>query len=126
MGTSMHRLTVGMKEVGNEFFLSFKAVGKLTHEDYELITPIIDTTLEGVKEAKVKVLIDASEFEGWELRAAWDDFRLGLKYNNEFEKIAIYGKKEWLEIGTKIGSWFLSGEIKYFENYEDAVTWLSA
>ena len=126
MSTTIHRLTVGMEEVGNEFFLSFKAVGTLTHEDYELVTPIIDAALEGVKDPKVKVLIDASEFEGWELRAAWDDFKLGLKHGNEFEKIAIYGKKEWLEIGAKISSWFLSGEIKYFENYDDAIAWLAA
>ncbi len=125
MSTTTHRLTVGMEEFGNEFFLSFKAVGTLTHEDYELVTPIIDAALEGVKDPKVKVLIDASEFKGWELRAAWDDFKLGLKHGNEFEKIAIYGNKEWLEIGTKISAWFLSGEIKYFENYDDAVAWLS-
>ncbi len=126
MSTTTHRLTVGMKEIGNKFFLSFKAVGTLTHQDYELITPIIDAALEGVKDPKVKVLIDASEFEGWELQAAWDDFKLGLKYGNEFEKIAIYGKTNWLEIGTKISSWFLSGEIEYFENYDDAIAWLSA
>ena len=87
MSTITHRLTVGMKEIGNKFFLSFKAVGTLTHQDYELITPIIDAALEGVKDPKVKVLVDASEFEGWELQAAWDDFKLGLKYGNEFEKL---------------------------------------
>ncbi len=125
MSHSPHRLTVGMKEVDNEFFLSFKAVGTLTHEDYELITPIIDAALEGIKEPDVKVLFDASEFEGWELRAAWDDFKLGLKYGNEFEKIAIYGNKKWLETGAKISSWFFSGEIKYFEDYDEAIKWLS-
>ena len=86
---------------------------------------MIDSAIASVKEAKVKVLIDGTELEGWELRAAWDDFKLGLKHNNEFEKIAIYGNKNWQEITAKIGSWFISGEVQYFENIDDALSWLN-
>ncbi len=72
----------------------------------------------------VKVLIDGTEMEGWELRAAWDDLKLGLKHGKEFEKIAIYGNKHWQEITAKIGVWFMSGEVKYFDDYESALNWL--
>jgi hypothetical protein len=85
---------------------------------------MIESALDTVKEPKVKALIDGTELEGWELRAAWDDFKLGLKHGNEFEKIAIYGNKGWQEIAAKIGSWFMSGEVKYFETYNDALDWL--
>ena len=64
--------------------------------------------------------------EGWELRAAWDDFKIGLKHGNEFKRIAIYGNKNWQEITAKIGSWFISGEVKYFDDEGDALAWLSA
>ncbi|MFV0561951.1 STAS/SEC14 domain-containing protein [Malaciobacter mytili] len=80
--------------------------------------------LNGVKDAKVKVFIDATQLEGWELRAAWDDFKLGLKHNNEFEKIAIYGNKKWQEYISKIASWFIQGEVKFFESEEEAILWL--
>ena len=56
---------------------------------------------------------------------AWDDFKLGLKHGNEFEKIAIYGNKNWQEITAKIGAWFISGEVKYFESEDDALAWLN-
>ena len=79
--------------MNNEFFLSLKAVGKLTHKDYEIITPMIDSALDSVKDPKVKAFIDGSELEGWEVRAAWDDFKLGLKHGGEFDKIAIFGNK---------------------------------
>ena len=125
MSIIKHGLSIGIDRIGSDFFLSLKAVGKLTHEDYKTITPMIDSALDGVKEPKVKVLIDGTELEGWELRAAWDDFKLGLKHNNEFDKIAIYGNKNWQEITAKIGSWFISGEVKYFENIEDALSWLN-
>jgi len=124
MNTKKHGLSIGIERVDDNFFLSLKGVGKLTHKDYEKITPIIDSALNEVKGPKVKVLIDGTEMEGWELRAAWDDFKLGLKHGSEFDKIAIYGNKNWQEITAKIGSWFMSGEVKYFENCDDALAWL--
>jgi hypothetical protein len=125
MNIQKHGLSIGIERVENKFFLALKAVGKLTHEDYEIITPMIDSALAGVKEPKVNVLIDGTEMEGWELRAAWDDFKLGVKHGKDFEKIAIYGNKNWQEITAKIGSWFISGEVKYFECYDDALQWLN-
>ena len=119
-----HGLSIGIERVNKEFFLSLKATGKLTHDDYEKINPMIDAALEGVSDPKIKVYIDGSEFEGWELRAAWDDFKLGLKRGNEFEKIAIFGNKKWQEYSAKIGSWFMSGEVKYFDDADDALSWL--
>jgi len=124
MSIKKHGLSIGIERVSNHFFLSLKAVGTLTHKDYEIITPMIDSALSEVKEPQVKVLIDGSELEGWELRAAWDDFKLGLKHGNEFEKIAIYGNKHWQEMTAKIATWFISGEVKYFQKEEDALRWL--
>lgn len=125
MSIKKHGISIGIERVDDAFFLSLKGVGKLTHEDYETITPMIDSALHGVKEPKVKVLVDGTELEGWELRAAWDDFKLGLKHGNEFHKIAIFGNKNWQEIAAKIGSWFISGEVKYFDNAADAMRWLN-
>ena len=125
MSIKKHGISIGIERVDDAFFLSLKGVGKLTHKDYETITPMIDSALHGVKEPKVKVLVDGTELEGWELRAAWDDFKLGLKHGNEFHKIAIFGNKNWQEIAAKIGSWFISGEVKYFDNAADAMRWLN-
>ena len=125
MDANRHGLSIGINRVGKDFFLTLKAVGKLTHEDYQVITPMINSALNGVRDAKINAIIDGTEMEGWELRAAWDDFRLGLKHGKEFRKIAIFGNKNWQEIAARIGSWFISGEVKYFENEEKALTWLA-
>ena len=121
-----HGLSIGIETADADIFLSLKAVGKLTHDDYKTITPMIDAALEGVKEPRVKVLIDGTELQGWEPRAAWDDFRLGLKHGNVFDKIAIYGNKNWQQITARVGSWFISGEVRYFENMDEAISWLQA
>ena len=124
MTSSRHGLSIGIERIESKFFMTMKAIGKLTHDDYKTITPMIDSALEGVKEAKVHMLIDGTEMEGWEARAAWDDFKLGLKHGKEFEKIAIYGNKNWQEIAAKVGAWFVSGEVKYFNNCDEALQWI--
>jgi len=124
MSIDKHGLTVGIDRINNKFYLTLKAVGKLTHEDYKVITPVIDSALKGIKEPKIDALMDITDLDGWELRAVWDDFKLGLQHGSEFEKIALYGNKKWQEVVTKVGSWFMSGEVQYFENINDAMFWL--
>ncbi len=119
-----HGISIGIERVGEDVFVLLKAVGKLTHEDYEVIVPLLDSALAEVTMPRVRVLIDGTEMEGWELRAAWDDLKLSLKHGKKFEKIAIYGNKHWQEMAAKIGRWFLSGDVKYFEQYEQALSWL--
>jgi hypothetical protein len=125
MKIQRHGLSIGIERTGSEFFLSLKAQGTLTHDDYKIITPLIDSALSEVKDPKVKALIDGSELQGWDVRAAWDDFKIGLKHGNEFSKVAIYGNKKWQELAANMGSWFISGEIKYFDNEDDAISWLN-
>lgn len=125
MKIQRHGLSIGIERTGSEFFLSLKAQGTLTHDDYKIITPLIDSALSEVKDPKVKALVDGTELQGWEVRAVWDDFKIGLKHGNEFSKVAIYGNKKWQELAAKMGSWFISGEIKYFDNEDDAISWLN-
>ncbi|MDX2368586.1 MAG: STAS/SEC14 domain-containing protein [Colwellia sp.] len=125
MTITRHGLSIGIERVDQNLFLSLKAIGKLTHQDYQVITPMIDAALKEVALPKIKAIVDITEMQGWELRAAWDDFELGLKHGTEFEKIALYGNKHWQEIAANIGSWFVSGEIKYFEEYQQAIAWLN-
>lgn len=126
MALFKHGLNIGISRIENDFFLTLKIVGMLTHEDYNKITPMIDNALKGFSDAKIKTFIDLTQFEGWELRAAWDDFKLGLRHGSEFEKIAILGNKKWEELMVKVGNWFISGEIKYFADENEAISWLKS
>ncbi len=120
-----HGASIGITHIGDEFFLRITIKGKLTHEDYQKLIPLIENAIVGVKEPKIKVLVDAREFEGWELRAAWDDLKFGLKHNKEFTKLAFVGDKEWEKYAIKISNWFMSGEMKYFDSMDKAVEWLN-
>lgn len=120
-----HGLSVDLERTGDSFFLTIKAIGKLTHKDYEKITATLDASIKDVEKPELNILLDGSEFEGWELRAAWDDIKLGLDHGKEFKKIAIYGNKKWLEISAKVGAWFVSGDVRYFDDLDDATNWFS-
>ncbi len=61
------------KRVTGTDYMTFVAVGKLTHEDYEVITPVIDSALDGVKNQRIKALIAIRDLDGWEARAAWPE-----------------------------------------------------
>lgn len=124
MKIQRHGLSIGIDRIDDHVFVALKAQGTLTHEDYKVISPMIDSALATVTKRDVKVLFDVSELEGWEVRAAWDDFNLGLKHGNQFEKIAIYGHRHWHDAITRVGSWFLAGEVKFFEHEADALEWL--
>ena len=124
MSVQRHGITIGIERINGDFFLTLKLSGKLSHEDYEKITPMLDSALMTVKQPHIKALADVTELKGWELRAAWDDFKLGLNHGTQFVKIAIYGNQNWLAMATKIGSWFVSGEAKYFGNEAAALVWL--
>jgi len=125
MNSIRHGLTIGIERTGERFFLSLRAIGKLTPSDYEHITPVIDAALTGVTADSVDVFIDASDFDGWELRAAWDDFRIALSHGREFRKVAIYGNKRWQEIAANVGNWMISGEARHFDDAAAALAWLA-
>lgn len=120
-----HGISIGVSRVKNQFFVKMKVVGRLTHDDYEMITPLLENALNGVEHPNISLLIDATNFEGWSLQAVWDDLKLGLKHNKDFYKVALVGNKSWQEYGIKISNWFSMGTMEYFENTDDALAWLS-
>jgi hypothetical protein len=124
MLTDSHGISIGMEKRENHFFVSVKAVGTLTHEDYQYMKPMLEGALEKLHSKKVNVLVDISEFNGWELRAAWDDFQIGRKYSSEFNKIALWGKPGWGQWAAKIARWFVSGDAEFFDDLDTAMIWL--
>jgi len=119
-----HGISIGLERTGEVIYLQLKAVGKLTHKDYKVLTPMLDNAVKAVEHPEIQALVDISELDGWELRTAWDDFKLGLKHGREFSRIALVGNKPWEKVAAKVADWFITGEAKYFEEVDDALEWL--
>jgi hypothetical protein len=102
--------------------LAVKVVDKLTDEDYKnVLIPGLEQLLQ--THDKVRVLVDASEFKGWNPAAAWDDVSFGMKHRNDFEKFAVVGGKQWMEWGMKLGAYFIGGQVKTFHEDEREQAW---
>lgn len=121
-----HGVGIALKRVGGKLFVEIKMIGTLTHEDYELFVPVIDGAMEDVPEQKMNMLADMRELEGWELNAAWDDFKFGLNHRRDFAKIAMVGNATWEKFSAKISNLIISGETRYFDKREDALAWLES
>ncbi|MGL5390358.1 MAG: STAS/SEC14 domain-containing protein, partial [Shewanella sp.] len=46
-----HGISIGIERYGDDdFFVAFKAVGTLTHDDYLRMQPVLESALAGVKD----------------------------------------------------------------------------
>lgn len=126
MTTTRHGISMGMERTDGEFFLSIKPVGKLTHQDYEQLSPMLEDVIRNMKNPHVRVYIDITDFKGWEAKAMWDDLKLDVKYDKVFDKIAIFGHGSKMEKGlTRVSDWFMHGDVRFFDDSDDAMTWLA-
>lgn len=124
MNIVRHGLSVGIERVGGYFFMNLKIAGKLSHEDYEVMVPMLESAIEGIRHPQIDALVDLTELEGWEMRAAWDDLKLGLRHGDEFRNVAIIGEGPWMKFATRVGSWFLPGKARIFADKDAALEWL--
>ena len=120
-----HGISIGINRVEDTFFIKLKINGTLTHEDYKMMLPMIENAIKDVEQPNIKVLVDAIDFDGWEMEALWDDLKFSLGHIELFNKIAFVGNKKWEEHAIKISNWFMIGDIEYFENIDDAINWIN-
>lgn len=119
-----HGIKIGLERINDTFFLKIAPKGKLTHDDYQILTPMLDNALSGIAHPSINVLLDGRKLEGWEARAAWDDFKLGVKHGKKFDKVAIVGNRHWQENAAKVANWFVAGEVQFFDGMGEAHAWL--
>lgn len=118
-------LTVSIKRKADGYFLSFKAIGKLSIEDYQMITPIIASALKNEPCPRLDILIDISQFSGWTIRAALNDFIMSIKHGGEFKRVAVFGSSHWQKVLSQVGNWLIAGDIRYFDNRTGAINWIT-
>lgn len=92
------------------------ASGKLTDADYQYFIPEFDALAK--RHDKVRMLFEMSDFHGWEIKAAWDDLKLGLKHYGHVERIAMIGEKKWQKWMAQLAKPFTAAEVRYFDAAE--------
>jgi len=93
--------------------IGIKLSGKLHDEDYKRWVPELEKHI--AQHGSISMLLEMTDFEGWDLHAAWDDFAFGVKHARDFIKIAMVGDKAWERWMAKICAPFTSADIAYFD-----------
>ena len=106
--------------------ICLKVSGKLTDADYKAFIPKIEDVIEEFGTAKFYV--DMLDLEGWEWRAAWDDFAFGIQHWSDFTKIAMVGNKQWEELSARVADKITKADVRYFEESQaaEALVWVKS
>ena len=100
--------------------------GKVSREDYEqVVLPYLeDARRQG---RRIRFLYQLGpEFAGFTPGAAWEDFRIGLRYVRLFERCAVVTDAEWVRSATRGAAALMPCPVRVFANaaLQQAVDWL--
>ncbi|WP_409418906.1 STAS/SEC14 domain-containing protein [Marinomonas sp. RS-M-Aa-14] len=110
----------------DKLLLNMKTSGHPSELDFERIMPQLEAAIYSIHSPYAVLLVDISEFEGWSIKSAWEEFLLSQRLGGEFNRIAIYGKSRWQNRLIRVISWFISADIKVFKRKKEATDWVMA
>jgi SpoIIAA-like len=107
--------------------LQIKIRGMLKKTDYDRI---IQIAKEGIaREGKIRALIIAEAFEGWERHEGWGDVSFMMEQGQHIEKMAIVGDEKWRDDALAFtAKGFRPTAIEFFPSsrINEARMWLNA
>lgn len=78
---------------------------------------------------KIRILVRAEDFAGWEKGGTWGDFSFQVAHDDDIERMAIVGDEQWRDLTLLFTSQGLRPfPIEYFtpDRLADARAWLAA
>lgn len=100
--------------------------GQVTHEDYQkVVIPFVEDKIN--ESAPIKAFCDLREMKSIQLRAIWDDYRLGVRHLNNFDSFVTVGDQWWIGLLMKVSQLFFKIKLKHFKSkqYNDAWDWVN-
>ena len=97
----------------------------MTQADYEELIPGMERVI--ARHGSMRLLFVMENFHGWEVGAAWDDFRFGTTHASKVERVAMVGEKTWQKWMAKLCSYFVPSAVKYFDHSQvaEAAQWVA-
>jgi hypothetical protein len=92
--------------------------GKLEKEDYEHFVPEFDRLVR--QHGKLRLLFDRTSVQGWEVGAAWEDFKFGIEHFADIERLAMVGEQKWQRGMAMFCKPFMKAMVRFFEHADAA------
>lgn len=105
--------------------VSVRATGTLVKEDYASFAAEFERQVR--ERGKLRILFDATQFEGWSSTAIWQEFKFDVEHNRDISRLAVVGGRKWQEVLVAALKPFAFATTRYFEESEiaKAQEWLS-
>lgn len=107
-------MPIHLNEENDGKLLTIHVSGKLLKDDYTVFVPTFERLVQ--QHGKMRVLFDMSDFHGWEIGAAWEDFKFGIDHFSDIERMAMVGEKKWQEAMTVFVKPFTKAQVRYFDH----------
>jgi hypothetical protein len=109
---------------GTPKLVGFRLTGTLHDSDYRSFVPALEAAIAAA--GPIRLLAEFDDFHGWDLHAAWDDFKFGARHYADIERIALVGDRAWERWMAKLCKPFTRAQVRYFDagGVEAAWAWL--
>ena len=108
-------------ETSSPKVIGFRLSGKLRDDDFKIFAPAVDAAV--AVESKVRLFAQFDDFHGWDMRAAWDDFKVSLTHYSDLDRIAMVGDRWWEKWMTGVYKPTTKAKVKYFDRSEVDAAW---
>ena len=105
---------IDLSFIAESNIVSAKISGELHATDWTNVTPIIDKQI--AEHGKINLLLDATDFDGWEdLKAAKTHLNFVKYHHNKIQRVALIAGKRWQHWVAAAASVFVDADLKIFD-----------
>jgi hypothetical protein len=119
-------MAVELEELAAGKVLDIHVSGKLVKDDYKHFVPEVERLIQ--QHGKIRVLLEMTDFHGWDARGLWEDIKFDLKHFSDVERVAMVGESKWQKGMSQFCRPFTSAKIRYFDRsaLDEARQWAEA
>lgn len=97
-------------------------LGEFVLADYKEFEDMVRATL--APGGKVRLLFDLRQMAGFTLDVAWEDIKYTRGHPNDFDKIAVVTRSEWVIWSAWLSQMFINADLQVFDDDTEARGWL--
>ena len=102
--------------------VSVNVLGEFVLADYKEFEDMVRDTL--APGGKVSLLIDLRQMAGFTLDVAWEDIKYTRSHPNDFDRIAVVTRSEWVIWSAWLSQMFINADLRVFDDDVEARSWL--
>ena len=97
-------------------------LGEFVLADYKECEDMVRATL--APGGKVNLFFDLRQMADFTLDVAWEDIKYARSHPNDFDKIAVVTRSEWVIWSAWLSQMFINADLRVFDDDTEARGWL--